>query len=67
MGNRPNPRPAWYFDLAAFLAILVTAIILISVVPADPQVVQSVVDLAAAYLAVRVAGDRRPAQRRRGS
>lgn len=67
MGFHPDPRPAWYFGLAAFLAVIVTAIILISVVPADSQVVQSVFDLALAYLAVQAAGDQRAGDRSPGS
>jgi hypothetical protein len=59
MTTRSTPRPTWLFDLAAFLAVLVTAIILISAVHAGTQTVRAVTDAAAAYLAWRIFAERR--------
>lgn len=61
MTKRPKPVPTRRFDLAAFLAILVIAIILISVGHADPLVIKSIADLTVAYLAWRVAAEQRAA------
>jgi hypothetical protein len=47
--------PAWRSDLVAFVAVLVTAIILISVWRLDAVAVKAVADLVAAYCAVRIA------------
>jgi hypothetical protein len=59
MTIRPIRRPTWLFDLAAFLAVLVTAIILISAVHADPSIVRAVTDAAATYLGWRIFVERR--------
>lgn len=59
MTKQPKPVSARRFDLAAFLAILVTAIILISAGHADPLVIKSIADLTVAYLAWRVAAQQR--------
>jgi hypothetical protein len=59
MTSRRNLSPAPHFDLAAFLAILATAIILISAVHPDPVVVQSLTDLVTAYLVGRIATEHR--------
>jgi hypothetical protein len=59
MTIRPTHRATWLFDLAAFLAVLVTAIILISAVHADPLIVRAVADAAAAYLGWRIFTERR--------
>lgn len=48
-------RPTWQFDLAAFVAILVTPVILISVGVLDPKAVSTATDIVAAYCVWRIA------------
>jgi hypothetical protein len=67
MTIRPACRPTWLFDLAAFLAVLVGAIILISAVHADPLIVRAVTDAAAACLGWRIFADRRRPSRDAGA
>jgi hypothetical protein len=59
MTKRQKPVPTRRFYLAGFLAVLVTAIILISGRYADPLVIKSIADLTVAYLAWRVAAEQR--------
>jgi hypothetical protein len=59
MTIRPIPRPTWLFDLAAFLAVLVAAIILISAARADPLIVRAVADAAGTYLGWQIFTERR--------
>jgi hypothetical protein len=58
MTARSESRLTWLFDLAAFIAVQVTAILLISSAGADPVIVQSVFQLASAYLVWRTAAGR---------
>ena len=62
MINSPNSGPSRNFDLAAFLAVPVTAIILISVLDVDPVIVRATVDLVFLYF-VRWTVGCRPAGR----
>ena len=57
----PSPAGPHRDDLAAFVAILVVGILLISIADFDPLVIKALADLAAAYLAWRIARLRRPA------
>jgi hypothetical protein len=66
MTIQPTHRPTWLFDLAGFLAVLVTAIILISAAHADPLIVRAVTDAAAAYLGWRIFTERRQPNRDAG-
>ena len=50
-----NGQPATEQHVMAFVAILVTAIILISAIHADPLIVKSAADLTIAYLTWRLA------------
>jgi hypothetical protein len=59
MTKRQKSVPTRRFYLAGFLAVLVTAIILISARWADPLVIKSIADLTVAYLAWRVATEQR--------
>lgn len=54
----PGPR-AWRFDLVAFVAVVVTAIIMISMWRLGATAVKAVTDLVAAYCAIRIATARR--------
>jgi hypothetical protein len=58
MIHPPTPRMSSRYDLAAFLAVPVIAIILISAVHADPLIVQAVTDLVSTYLVWRFAAQR---------
>lgn len=58
MRIRLSTRQARRRDLMAFVAILVTAIILISVGQVEPLAVKVLTDLAAAYWAVSTAANR---------
>jgi len=57
-----SPETPERIDLAAFIAILVVGILLISVAGIDPLVVKTIADLAAVYLTWRIASRRRQAK-----
>ena len=58
----PSPAGPRGPELAVFVAILVVGILLISIAGIDPLVIKALADLAAAYLAWRIASLRGPAR-----
>ncbi|GAA4976030.1 hypothetical protein [Actinoplanes utahensis] len=55
-----SPDPYHRTELASFVAILVVGVLLISTTGVDPTAVAAITQLAAAYLAWRIARVRRP-------